>query len=149
MRFWLEKSILTFNCNKPRKINSPERWIPCLKISNTIGYNPVSAIRNKHSINFNDRLKNDMFWEDRRLVFTMSMFLWYHQVDVLDNRLEQDGLDDHRNRTHPDNESLVQAMITNSIDQRQKIDDNQWIRSFILVLQHYSIGHRLNQYIVQ
>lgn len=54
----IQKKNLTCNCNNPRKINSLERCIPCLNISSTVGYNPVSAIRNKHSINFNERLLN-------------------------------------------------------------------------------------------
>jgi hypothetical protein len=40
------------------------------------------------------------------------MFLSYHQVDVLGNQLRQDVPDDHRNKIHPDNELLAQAMIT-------------------------------------
>lgn len=40
------------------------------------------------------------------------MFLSYHQVDVLNNQLEQDVLDNHQNKIHQDNELLEQAMIT-------------------------------------
>jgi hypothetical protein len=76
-------------------------------MSSTTGYKPVSAIRNKHSIKFNERLinKNKVFTNIKKSIFsTMSRFLLYHQVDVLDNRLKQDVLDDHRNKTHLDNE---------------------------------------------
>ena len=76
-------------------------------MSSTIGYNPVSAIRNKHSIKFNERLinKNQIF-TNKNLLFcpTMSKFLLYHRADVSDNRLKPDELDDRQNKTHPDTE---------------------------------------------